>query len=857
MPIRNKALCGASVLMLVALAGPSVAQTAAAPAAGPGATTLGEVIVTAQKRQENIQNIGMSIQAASGDKLTKLGVTDVAGLQKVVPGLMYNPTLYGNDIYTIRGVGFQDISLGGNPTVTVYQDQFPLPYSALTKGSNLDLERVEVLKGPQGTLFGENATGGAVNYIARKPTDHFEAGGDLSYARFSDTKINAYVSGPLTDTLDARLAVQTHTSSAWQKGYGPQAGQSMGGADFLNGRLSLQWKPISDFTALMTVNAWKDKSYNQFGQLYGTGSTAGALPSGITDYPLAPHDDRAAGFNSCVNTSPFNPIAGQELGAVLPIGGGRFESVGPGSVAQAGGQPTSCVPPRNNNSYYSAQLRMDYNLPGDMTLTSLSSFQQFDRSAAYDGAGLPFQLYQTFQTGRIASAYQELRLSGKFARRGDWIVGANYEHDNTWDRLFQSFAASPNASFGTLPLGPSQALNRQDTDTFAVYANGEYPILDNLNFHAGIRFTQSNKEGGVCGADGGDGTFSTLGVVLQQVFFGSTHPVLSPPGTCTSTGPASANFNSPPGGGLFEAALHENNVSWRTGLDWQVDRDVLLYANVSKGWKAGSFPTLPLTSFDQTKPVTQEGLLAYEVGFKSTLLDHQMTLNGAAFYYDYTNKQLLGGFSDPLFGSLAALVNVPKSHVIGFELSGAYAPQWLEGLTLTPAVSYQYSAVDKSSKNTCAPPPAQSIPGAPGFVQCVPGQYYGFDGFGQYADFTHEHFAATPVWQASFDAEYRWRLRNDMTAYVGGNLSYTSDSNGNFHNRTPIPGEANDPLSIPAHTLVDLRAGVDTGAWQFQVWGHNVGNTYYWTEAVPENGAFVHYTGMPVTYGITISHQYR
>jgi outer membrane receptor protein involved in Fe transport len=96
-----------------------------------------------------------------------------------------------------------------------------------------------------------------------------------------------------------------------------------------------------------------------------------------------------------------------------------------------------------------------------------------------------------------------------------------------------------------------------------------------------------------------------------------------------------------------------------------------------------------------------------------------------------------------------------------------------------------------------------------------------------------------------------------MTAYVGDALSYTSDTHSFFVNRTPTPGLANDPVLVPSYALVDLRAGVETENWQFQVWGRNVGNTYYWTEAIAENGSLVHYTGMPVTYGITISHQYR
>ena len=168
-----------------------------ADAAATGATSVSELVVTAEKREENINNVGMSIQAASGDRLLKLGITSTEDLTKIIPGFVVTPNYYGTVVYTIRGVGFQDTSLAGSPTVTVYQDQMPLPFSILTAGATLDLQRVEVLKGPQGTLFGENATAGAINYIANKPTDHFEAGGDLSLGNFQTADFQGFVSGPL------------------------------------------------------------------------------------------------------------------------------------------------------------------------------------------------------------------------------------------------------------------------------------------------------------------------------------------------------------------------------------------------------------------------------------------------------------------------------------------------------------------------------------------------------------------------------------------------------------------------------------------------------------------------------------
>src|SRR5437867_1509458 len=224
---RNLALSGASILMLAALIQPAraAAAEASATAEATGGTSVTELVVTAQKREENIQDVGMSIQAASGDKLQQLGIHDTSDLQKIVPGFQSTPTYYGTYVFTIRGVGFQDTSLAGSPTVSVYQDESPLPFSALTNGATLDLQRVEVLKGPQGTLFGENATGGAINYIANKPTDNLETGVDASYGRFNDTDVSGFVSGPVAKGLDLRLAGRINESGAWQKGYGAQQGQ--------------------------------------------------------------------------------------------------------------------------------------------------------------------------------------------------------------------------------------------------------------------------------------------------------------------------------------------------------------------------------------------------------------------------------------------------------------------------------------------------------------------------------------------------------------------------------------------------------------------------------------------------------
>lgn len=986
MTIRHLVMCGASALMLTAASQSALAAAAAASASAgssasdAGANTVTELVVTATKKEESINTVAMSVQAASGEKLAKLGITDTESLQKIVPGFLFTPTYYGTNVFTIRGVGFQDTSLAGSPTVSVYLDEAPLPFSALTNGATLDVQRVEVLKGPQGTLFGENATGGAVNYIANKPTDHPEAGINASYGRFNDVDVSGFVSGPITQNLLGRLALRINESGAWQNGYALNQGQSIGGKDFINGRLTLDWKPTERLKARLTVNGWMDRGYNQMAQLFGIAELSPLAPLAplIANYPMAPHNDQAAGWNRCINTSPFDPIQGQAAGTqygTIPNPGpnatptGPLESMGPGSVAQAGGQPTDCSAPRKHNFYFNPSLRLDYDLGGDMVATSITQFQKFNRQAGIDGSGMAVQDYQSWQRGKITSVFQEVRLAGKFDHKGSWIIGANYEYDHTWDSFLQTYNASsadptmflnPNylgglfcsssaypsfcpagpagshigannvnttgstqtyyvAAGGTgyvapngalLPilygnnaivLGPTRPSDEQTTHTYAVYANVEYPILPTLTLEGGIRYTRENKRGGVCGDDGGDGTWAQVAYQLQYFYHPpSTSPAASPPGTCASTG-AGPTYNSPPGGGLIYSELDQDNVSFRAGFKWRITPENLFYFNVSKGYKGGSYPTVALASDVQTKPVVQEGLLAYEAGIKSTLLQKQLHLNGAFFYYDYTDKQILGAVADVVYGALPALVNVPKSHVVGFEASADYAPEWFRGLTLSGSISYQNSRVDQSSRNTCAPPPAQdpAVSGAavlganapPGIITCQANHFYGFDAFGQYADFTGQHFPSAPVWQGHLDAEYDWKLKNDLNAFVGIAVQFTGYTTTFFVNNSPIPAYTNigpngpDPqfggyvtcsgaasatpvgpcptnhpnnqLAVPGYALIDLRAGVSRGNWSFQIWGRNVGNTWYWTGAYHVNDVLLRYTGMPTTYGATINVKFR
>lgn len=200
---------------------------------------LEEIFVTATKSEQGINNVGMSISALDTEALQNQRIGNVADLAQATPGLTFAPTPNATPVYTMRGVGFYEPTLSAYPDVSIYIDQVPLALPAMSSLTAFDLERVEVLKGPQGTLFGNNATGGAINFVAAKPTETFEAGAELGYGRFNTREASGFVSGPLVETLTARVAIKTVHSDGWQSSY--TRDDELGEANNIAGRIIVDW----------------------------------------------------------------------------------------------------------------------------------------------------------------------------------------------------------------------------------------------------------------------------------------------------------------------------------------------------------------------------------------------------------------------------------------------------------------------------------------------------------------------------------------------------------------------------------------------------------------------------------------
>ena len=754
----------------VQAAGQSSVVAAATP---PAEQVIGaDIVVTAQKREQSINKVPMSITALSGTALIERGVTETAQLTKVVPGFNFTETPYATPVYTIRGVGFQESSLAGSPAVSVYVDEVPLPFPVESEAASLDVERVEVLKGPQGTLYGANSTGGAVNYIAAKPTSHFTSGVEASIARFNATDAQGYVSGPLSDTLTARLSARLVQSDDWQKSY--TDARTLGAQNRVEARLLLDWRAADRLTIKTNFNVSRDRSETpaaQFEGIYPQSSLV-PIPIGLTNFPIAPRNDRAADWD-----------------------GDRSY--------------------KRNNVFYQFTLRGDYQLTDLITLTSITSWQHYTREQPSDPDGTSYENVFIDNGGSISTIYQELRLGGRSLDRFNWIVGVNYEGDDTNDVESLRFSQSSVSNLAGFTLDDVDNRTRQNIRTYAGFGNLDFDVTPTVTLHGGIRVTKADRSFAGCTADTGDGQAATALNFLSGLLRGGAPGTTAQPGECVTL---DQTFQP----ALVRAKLNQSNVAWRAGIDWRPRPNLLAYFNVSKGYKSGSFPTLSASSYVQFAPVTQESVLAYEAGLKATLFDRKLQLNAAGFYYDYSNKQIRGEKPDPVFGNLEALVTIPKSYIDGFELSATARPT--NRLTITPAVTLVHSRIG--------------------------GDFSNYTPLGLPGRFVGEAFPYTPKWSGNVDVDYQRPLNGSMNWFLGSNISYQDATNGGFG--------ALPQLRIRSYALLDLRAGIASasGRWRATVYGENLTNQYYWVSAAHTGDVFARYAGRPLSYGLRISYKF-
>jgi len=633
-----------------------------------------------------------------------------------------------------------------------------------------------VLKGPQGTLFGQNATGGAVNYVAAKPTPAFEAGVDATYGRFNREQVSGFVSGPITDQLGARIAVQGQLGDPWQESI-TRPGDRVGRVRELQVRATLDWRLDAQLTSRVTLTHTYDGSDSLAAQFIAPVVSFPALAvPGLLTFPVVTNP-RAADW------TPVRP----DTNTRFPYG--------------------------SDTTLEQTTWRNDYSASDNITLTSLTSYAHFHLAYGQDPSGTPFQFDNVIDNdGRVSAFFQEVRVASRQGW-GNWLLGANYAHDDVNDEPLEFFrdndvvhifqGIDPQA-FGDESPYPAHAR----VNTYAGFGRAEYDATSHLMLEGAVRYNADRR------------TFDNCSIALTDHFvrfWNLFRRGAQPPtrvGDCYVLDPA--NGFRPVDD--VHSALDQDSVSWRTGLNWTARPGLLLYGNVSKGYKAGAVPVLGASTVRQFAPVPQESVLAYETGFKGSFLDRGVQLNASVFYYDYKDKQLRGAVLDPTFGPLEALVSIPQSHVEGAEAQLVARP--VEGLTFDTSATYVDTRIDR---------------------------FTGFDARAQFGDHSGTPFPFSPKWQSITNIDYAFPFSPGMNGFVGGSLTHSS--------KTYSGVGALDILRIDPFTLLDLRAGVELGNGRYRVWawGRNVTNEYYWSNVFANANAIARFVGQPATYGVSLS----
>ncbi|WP_167706659.1 TonB-dependent receptor [Sphingobium fuliginis] len=755
-------ICALGIYALGAMGTSAYAQAEGSEASVAEETlSVGEIIVTASKREQSINKVGAPITAMSGDALQERTVVSAADLASVVPGLNYSPTDTGSTVFTLRGVGYTDSTLSAYPDVTVYLDQVPLPFPLIAGLANFDVSRVEVLKGPQGTLFGANATGGAINYIANKPTSHLSGGVTLNYGRFNDLMVDANISGPLSQDLLFRVAGRVHQSDDWQYSYTRDDTTARTSNWAL--RTLLNWTPTDRLTFDLNVNGWQDKSTYQQPQFFefDIKFPFAAQPYEL-NYPTAPNNARAADW-------------------------------------------VQHLPLRNNTWLFQASLQTRYMLTDDITLTSLSSYIHAKQDAVPQQGGANFENSVYGSNGTFDDYFQELRLDNGSAGTFRWTLGLNYAQDDVSEG-HQAWFAENSAGIVLSTSGDKSSLD-QDTKNYAAFGAVEYDVGDYITLKGGLRYTETKRVGYACTIDPGDGTLNALFNLLQS-------KVLQQ-GDCISINPATG-MSEPVSG-----TIKEDNLSYRAGIDFKVARDVLLYVNTSRGYKAGGFPSVDASTTLQYLPVKQESVTNYEGGIKARLFDRKVLFNGAVFYYKYKDKQLRSKIIDPVYGALTNTVNVPKSHIFGLEAELSTAP--LDGFSFNLSGTYLDAKID---------------------------EFVGVNAGGIAGDFAGTRMPFAPKFSINAGIGYETPITDNLKLNLAADLAYRSKTN--------VLVGGTPSFDLPSYTTLDLRAGVETedGKWKAFIYGKNVTNEFYLTNVVQQYDLNNRITGMPVTYGISISRKF-
>ncbi len=713
-----------------------------------GSVLGGVIVVTAQKRQQNVQDVGIAITAYGGDQLRSLGIDDSSEIATFTPGVHTSGAYAGqNTQFTIRGVtqsDFNDIVEAPN---AVYLDE---GYIAIAQGQTFavfDIDRVEILKGPQGTLFGRNATGGLIHYISRAPSLTETTGYvDARYELFDSVDspgqftLEAAVGGPVSNNVAARAAVKWNKRDPLLRNQypvgavggspGPGAGANLGDDDTLSGRFSLLVEPSDTSEIVMSFNGSRSKLSTGGYQAKPTIAEYDAAGELINVLDVMPGETRS----SIIPVGSLNSING-DFGSDLNndgIVGGPGELYG----RPAGTDFFGYLDPdgadfrissdfafrdQGNVDTWGSNLRMKFDIGDNLTLSSITDYKNFEKLIFIDVDAGPANQLANYGLVDAETISQELRLNGD-ADGLTWVAGLYYLNI---DNLSASGLKIPTGSIIPGPAQDVDSTGTLKTSSYSAFGHVEVDLNDQLRFVLGGRIIQEEK----------DYDF------VQRVFASPDSRLVQQGAPLAVIGPVYA-----PGPQPFQQKTSDTLWTGKAQLEYRPNLDTLIYAGLNRGVKAGSFNAqLPggLPAPATFIPYDSETLLSYEAGFKLTLADGDVRLNGSAYYYDYKDYQAF------LFTGVSGYVINADARTYGGELSVVANP--IYGLDLAAGISVLDAKVQDIPLRIGGPLIRDVKPTYAPEVQINGLFRYAWDMFGG-----EMHFGG----DASYSSEYFYNLRN-------------------------------------------------------------------------------------------------
>jgi outer membrane receptor protein involved in Fe transport len=784
---------------------------------------LEEIIVTAQKRAESLQDVPVAIQAVSGEDLASAGVASIDALEQLAPGLTVND-MGGWALISVRGVGSTNQGYGSYTSVSMYVDDVYVSRAQSGMFGLNSVSQVQVLRGPQGALYGRNATGGAVVIETKTPHPggEFEGRVSGSLGNHDNRSYSLSLSGGLTDNIAASFEFSGNKREGFVESTTP-------GTDDLEGRddytvlgklvvtpsdetevvLNLWYDEVDDNrgTGLQQVNADTINSAHLLNQFFQSQGLQQLNNPGLFTFTVAAGGacglTSPAGFCTPAQFQSFltNPAVAGINGAVAAAD--YVTAFGKAGNNSVGGHLQGTLPSSDNDSHRGALFDTD-NLRTSLKVThafdtfdlvSITAYQESDVENALDIVGLESGSLLLPGTDNIgfsgvsdSEGYsQEIRLVSTESEF-DWLVGVYYFHDEGNTKINGDF-------FGA---SLRQADNFFEVDSYSVYGQIKYPLTDTVNVTFGVRWTDEDYQ-------------------LTDNF----DSAIADPNTPVVPGIVSVQTVNAVAPGTFDTEVNFSQITGSLIVDWSIGEASMVYAGVNTGFKSGGLnATNPLSG-----GVDAEEITAYEMGFKSEMLDGRVRLNGSVFLYDYENIHIQAVNAST---GATILLNGSNADIQGAELE--VLALLSEGLTFNASLSL----LDSEYKDDVLIP---GIPGVPGSETAM-----GIAG---------NSLVGAPERSFSIGLEKVIDLA-DGELSINGNAQFNG---GYFYDPENLIGTGGD--DDDAYTTVNASVTYRQDDWDLALWVNNLTDEEYFTSGLVTNSlSEMGVAAAPRMYGLTFGYNF-